>query len=87
MVSLKRPELLDKLPSAYLICKQARSPNVELQKMLASLTKGEVGDYDSGYVVMPGRPDIFVDLVQEAVRCARQGNFASLLRQDWIHGT
>ncbi|KAI9691562.1 MAG: hypothetical protein M1822_007633 [Bathelium mastoideum] len=61
------PELFDKLPSIYLVCKEDKVVPTELQRMCAEVAKSEIRECEAGHMVMLTHPEVVVDLIRETV--------------------
>jgi pimeloyl-ACP methyl ester carboxylesterase len=60
------PELFEKVPAVYLVCKEDRATPVEAQKMWADAAKAEIKECDAGHMVMLSHPEVVVDVVKGA---------------------
>ncbi|KAL9093831.1 MAG: hypothetical protein Q9165_003754 [Trypethelium subeluteriae] len=60
------PELFEKVPAVYLVCKEDRATPVEAQKMWANAAKAEIKECDAGHMVMLSHPEVVVDVVRGA---------------------
>ena len=67
------PELFEKVPVTYLICKNDKVLPMEAQKMWADQAKATIRECDAGHMVTPSQPQIVVDLFKEAVDSVDSG--------------
>lgn len=61
------PELFDKVPATYLLCKNDRIQPPELQKTWADAAKASITECDAGHMVLLSQPKVVVDFIKKAV--------------------
>lgn len=61
------PDLFNKVPATYLLCKNDKIHPVELQKTWADGARAIITECDAGHMVMLSQPKIVVDFIKKAI--------------------